>query len=255
MFSLAEKNAIVTGGASGIGLEISKLFAQQGAYVNIVDLNIEAAQNAVKQITNSGFKAKAFGCNVSKQIEVKSLVNEIIQQQRIDILINNAGVSHIGNAVNTSENDFDRLFQINVKGVYNFLHEVIPHMKDNGGVILNMSSVAANTGIQDRFAYSMTKGAVKLMTFSVARDFISNNIRCNCISPARVHTPFVDNFLKVNYPNNIDEMFDKLSKSQPIGRMGKPSEIANLALYLCSDEASFVTGSDFPIDGGFINLK
>ncbi|MEN9390931.1 MAG: hypothetical protein RL017_228 [Pseudomonadota bacterium] len=255
MFSLINKNAIVTGGASGIGLEICKLFAQQGAYVNVIDVNIDAAQQLVVQIEKLGGKAKAFACDVSKQQQVKKIVNDITQQHKIDILVNCAGIAHIGNAVTTTEEDLDRLYQINIKGTYNFLHEVLPQMKDSGGVILNMASVGANVGISDRFAYSMTKGAVKMMTYSVARDFIANNIRCNCVSPARVHTSFVDNFLKANYPNNIDEMFEKLSKSQPIGRMGKPTEIAYLSLYLCSDEAAFVTGSDFPIDGGFINLK
>ena len=175
---------------------------------------------------------------------------------RIDILVNSAGVSHIGTAESTSEADFDRLYNVNVKGVYNCLHAAIPVMKKNkGGVILNMCSIAATVGLSDRFAYSMTKGAVYSMTFSVAKDYIRENIRCNCISPARVHTPFVDGFLKKNYPGKEQEMFEKLSKTQPIGRMARPEEIAGLILYLCSDEASFITGCDYPIDGGFIKLN
>jgi NAD(P)-dependent dehydrogenase (short-subunit alcohol dehydrogenase family) len=128
-------------------------------------------------------------------------------------------------------------------------------MKKNGGVIINMASVAGTVGITDRFAYSMTKGAVLTMTYSVAKDYLDYGIRCNSISPGRVHTPFVDGYLEKNYPDNKEEMFEKLSKTQPIGRMGKPEEIADLAVYLCSDEASFITGTDFPIDGGFIKLN
>ena len=171
---------------------------------------------------------------------------------RIDILVNSAGISHIGRLDNTSEEDFDRIFKVNVKGVYNAMAAVIQQMKNQGGgVILNLASVAGSLGISDRFAYSMSKGALLSMTLSVAKDYIKDNIRCNCISPARVHTAFVDGFLSKNYPGQEKEMFEKLSKTQPIGRMGKPDEIAALALYLCSDEAAFVTGTDYPIDGGY----
>jgi NAD(P)-dependent dehydrogenase (short-subunit alcohol dehydrogenase family) len=143
-----------------------------------------------------------------------------------------------------------------VKGTYNAMFGAIEIMKkQQKGVILNIASVASSVGISDRFAYSMSKGAVLMMTLSVAKDYVHEGIRCNCISPARVHTPFVDGFLKANYPGKEKEMFEKLSKTQPIGRMAKPEEIANLALYLCSDEASFITGSDYPIDGGFIKLN
>jgi len=126
---------------------------------------------------------------------------------------------------------------------------------DGGGVIINMSSVAAELGIPDRFAYSMSKGAVSSMTLSVAKDYLSENIRCNALAPGRVHTPFVDNYIKKNYPGQEKEMFEKLSKTQPIGRMGKPEEVANLAVFLCSDEAGFITGTDYPIDGGFLRLN
>jgi NAD(P)-dependent dehydrogenase (short-subunit alcohol dehydrogenase family) len=171
-------------------------------------------------------------------------------------LVNCAGISNIGKADTTSEEDFDKVYAVNVKGMYNCLHEAIPCMKKNGaGVIINMASIANNVGIPDRFAYSMSKGAVLGMTLSVAKDYLSDNIRCNCVSPARVHTPFVDNYIAKTYPGQEKEMFEKLSKTQPIGRMGLPEEIANLILYLCSDEAGFVTGCDYPIDGGFIKLN
>ena len=144
---------------------------------------------------------------------------------------------------------------VNVKGVYNCLHAVVPAMKEKGGVILNMASIASSVGIPDRFAYSTSKGAVVGMTLSVAKDYLTQGIRCNCISPARVYTPFVEGFLKKNYPGQEEEMIEKLSKTQPIGRMAKPEEIGHLILYLCSDEASFITGCDYPIDGGFVKLN
>jgi NAD(P)-dependent dehydrogenase (short-subunit alcohol dehydrogenase family) len=156
----------------------------------------------------------------------------------------------------TSETDFDRVFRINVKGVYNGIHAAVGHMKEKGGgVILNMASIAATAALADRFAYSMSKGAVVAMTYSVAKDYVAHGIRCNCISPARVHTPFVDDYLAKNYPGREKEMYEKLAKSAPLGRMGKPEEVAALALFLCSEEASFITGVDYPLDGGFFNLR
>lgn len=255
MFRLDNKTAIITGGGSGIGKAIAVVFAKQGASVHILDMDEEGATNVVKEITKDGGKAQFYKCDVSKQAEVKQIVDGIAASGAIDILINNAGIAHIGTADTTAETDFDRLVNVNVKGVYNCLHTVLPHMKQNGGSILNMASIASLVGIPDRFAYSMTKGAVVGMTLSVAKDYLKYNIRCNCISPARVHTPFVDGFLAKNYPGKEAEMFEKLSKTQPIGRMGKPDEIGYLALYLCSNEASFITGCDYPIDGGFTKLN
>lgn len=252
MFSLTNKTALVTGGGSGIGRAIATLFARQGAAVTILDLDEKGAAATTEEIKKAGGQANYFLCNVSDQQAVKTAVAQL---PAIHILVNNAGVAHVGTAENTSLEDFSRIFEINVKGIYNCLHEVIPVMKATGGVILNMASIASSVGITDRFAYSMSKGAVVGMTLSTARDFMSAGIRCNCISPARVHTPFVDGFIAKNYPGKEAEMFEKLSKSQPIGRMGQVDEIAALALYLCSDEASFITGNDYPIDGGFINLN
>lgn len=253
MFSLKNKIAVVTGAGSGIGKATALLFGSQGAQVHIIDLDKTAAEATVKEITDLNGTAIFHVCNVSSQKETNTVFKEIAS---IDILVNSAGVSHVGNAENTAEEDFDRLYNVNVKGVYNCIHAVLPIMKaKRSGCILNLASIANNIGLADRFAYSMSKGAVYAMTLSVARDFIKEGIRCNCISPARVHTPFVDGFLKKNYPGREDEMFEKLSKSQPIGRMAKPVEIAYLILYLCSDEASFITGCDYPIDGGFIKLN
>jgi 2-keto-3-deoxy-L-fuconate dehydrogenase len=253
MFRLDGKKAVVTGSGSGIGKAVAILFAQQGAEVHVTDINEEAVATTVKEIREQNGKAFEQVCNVTDQQQVKKIFEAI---GGIDILVNSAGISHVGNVENTPEEDFDRLYSVNVKGVYNCLQAAVSLMKKNRkGVILNLASIANNVGLQDRFAYSMTKGAVYAMTLSVARDYIHEGIRCNCISPARVHTPFVDGFIKKNYPGKEDEIFDKLSKSQPIGRMAKPSEIAHLILYLCSDEASFITGCDYPIDGGFIKLN
>ena len=253
MFSLQNKSAVVTGAGSGIGKAVALLFAQQGATVHIVDIGEAPAQATADEIKSNGGGAEVHICNVTDQQKVREVFANI---GTIDILVNSAGISHIGKADTTSEEDFDRVYMVNVKGIYNCLHEAIPLMTQHGkGVILNMASIANNVGLPDRFAYSMSKGAVYAMTLSVARDYIHDGIRCNCISPARVHTPFVDGFLAKNYPGKEKEMFDKLSKTQPIGRMAKPEEIASLILYLCSDEASFITGCDYPIDGGFIKLN
>lgn len=253
MFSLQNKKAVVTGGGSGIGKAIAALFAKQGAEVHIVELTEESAQTAVDEIKANGGKVFSHACNVANQKEVLDTFEKI---GNIHILVNNAGIAHVGKVDTTAEEDFDRIMNVNVKGVYNCLHAAIPQFRNSGGgVILNMASIASWVGIPDRFAYSTAKGAVMAMTLSVAKDYINENIRCNSISPARVHTPFVDGFISKNYPDNQAEMFDKLSKSQPIGRMGKPEEVAALALFLCSDESGFITGSDYPIDGGFIKLN
>jgi len=253
MFDFTDKTVVITGGGSGIGKAASVLFAKQGAWVHIIDLNEENAKQTIKEIENNNGKVIAHICNVSDQQQVVKVFKSI---GVLDVLVNNAGIGHIGKADTTNESDFDRIFNVNVKGTYNCLHEAIPLMKANDkGVILNVCSVAAQTGISERFAYSMSKGAVYSMTLSVAKDYLHDNIRCNSISPARIHTPFVDDYLQKNYPGKEKEMHDALSKTQPIGRMGTTEEVASLILYLCSDEASFITGCDYPIDGGFIKLN
>ncbi len=255
MYSLKNKTAVITGGGSGIGKAICLLFAKQGARVYLLDIDEKSSRETVEQIRREDGIAEFLMCAVDQENSVEKVVQTITNNQVPDILINNAGIAHIGDVENTTGEDFERLFSINVKGVYHLVKAFIPHMKAKGGSIVNMASVAALVGLSDRFAYSMTKGAVTAMTMSIAKDYIKYNIRCNSISPARVHTPFVDGFISRNYPGLEQEMFKKLSASQPIGRMAKPEEIASLALYLCSDEASFITGTDYPIDGGFVRLN
>ena len=255
-FSLIGKTAIVTGGASGIGKAISKIFAEQGAKVHILDINKEGATQTANEIRKANQKAVAHCCDVSNQKNVNEIIKKITTTDAINILVNNAGIAHIGSIEKTREEDLDRLYNVNIKGVYNCTKACIESFKKNGGgVILNLASVASSVGHSDRFAYSMTKGAVLTMTYSIAKDYVADNIRCNCISPGRIHTPFVDGYLAENYPGKEKEMFKKLSKTQPIGRMGKPEEVANLSLFLCSNEAEFITGTDYPIDGGRIKLS
>jgi 2-keto-3-deoxy-L-fuconate dehydrogenase len=254
-FDLTNKKVIITGGGSGIGKAIALNLAGQGAIVHILEMNLENGLETVAEIKKGGGNGNVYQCNVVSQEEVIKVINTIAENGGIDILINNAGIAHVGNIENTKEEDLDRLYQVNIKGVFNCVQASIPYMKTTGGVIINVASIASSVGIFDRFAYSMTKGAVLTMTYSIAKDYVKYGIRCNCISPARIHTPFVDGFIAKNYPGQEEEVFEKLSKTQPIGRMGEPEEVANLVLYLCSNEASFITGSNYAFDGGFVTLN
>lgn len=254
-FRLDGKIAAITGAGSGIGRAIALRFAAAGATVRAIDIHELSALSIAKDIASSGGKATHHACDVADQLQTKQLFQAIAQQGPVHILVNNAGISHIGKLETTSEADFDRVFRVNVKGMYNCMYAALDLLKSNGGgAIINMASIAGTAGLADRFAYCMSKGAVIAMTYSVAKDYLLHKIRCNCISPARIHTPFVDDYLHRNYPGREQEMFEKLSATQPIGRMGQPEEVAALALFLCSDEASFITGSNYPIDGGFLNL-
>lgn len=256
-FRLDGKAAIVTGAGSGIGQAIARRFARSGAQVYLLDIQREQAEETARRIhEDGGLDAAAVACDVTDSEATSREFGKIAAERRIDILVNSAGISHIGRLEDTSEEDFERLFSVNVKGVYLCMKAAIEPMKRaGGGIILNLASIAATAGIRDRFAYSMTKGAVLSMTLSVAKDYLADGIRCNCISPARIHTPFVDAYLKQHYAGREAEMFGKLSQSQPIGRMGLPEEVAAMALFLCSNEATFITGADLPLDGGFFNVR
>src|SRR6201987_2937217 len=216
--------AVITGAASGIGRAISHKFAANGASVCLLDVDRKHAEAVAAEITCAGGTASAYECDVSDRASIGSTFCTILQQGRVHILVNNAGVSHIGTVESTTEQDFDRVFRVNVKGYFNCINAVIGRMKSaGGGVILNMASVAGSAGLAERFAYSASKGAAIAMPYSVARDYIGHNIRCNCISPARVHTTFVDAYLKKNYPGREQETFDNLGKTEPIGGMGEPA--------------------------------
>ena len=251
---MKNKTILITGGASGIGLALVEKFTTEGSNVYFIDSNGLLGRQVAKEFQEKGKSVTFLEVDIREESQVQHAIQSI--PSKLDVLINNAGISHIGNLASTSLADFERLFAVNVSGMFLCSQAALPKLiEDGGGSILNMCSVAATMGIPDRFAYSMTKGATLSMTLSIARDYVNQGIRCNCISPGRVHTPFVDGFLAKNYPGKEQEMFEKLAATQPIGRMGTPTEIAELAYFISSDAGKFITGSNFTIDGGFTGIK
>ena len=237
--ALEAKVAIVTGGSSGIGAAIVARFRAEGATAIALDVADDADVH----------------CDVTDGAAVDAAFDRVLDDHgRLDVLVNSAGIPHVGTISTTTGDDLDRVYAVNVKGVYHCMRAAVRVMAP-GSAILNLASIASVVGIPDRFAYSMSKGAVLTMTYSVATDCLEAGIRCNAISPARVHTPFVDRFLAESYPGREAEMFAALSATQPIGRMAAPDEIAALATFLCSDEAAFITGSNHLIDGGFTGIR
>ncbi len=257
LFDLSKKIAVITGGAAGIGKSISDLFAQQGATIIILDIDESNGKQAVEDLQSNGGKADFYPCDTSKQEQVNKVFDTVYEKYgQLDILVNNAGIGHVSTIETTTEEVLDRLYNINIKGFYNCMQASVKKMKkqEKGGVILNMASITSLIGLKERFAYSMSKGAVYTMTLSVATDYIDYKIRCNCLCPARIHTALQDYNISRNFPGREKEIFKEWSEYQPIGRMGRPEEVAYFALYLCSDEASFVTGSAYPFDGGVTKL-
>ena len=249
----AGQSAVVTGGGSGIGRSIALRLGAEGARVVILDLNPEQAAATAQAVRLAGGQGLAIPCDVADTDSVRRAIANV---GRIDVLVNSAGIAHVGTIEGTAADDMDRVYRVNVKGTYHSMHFAVPLMtRQGGGVILNLASIASKIGIADRFAYSMSKGAVLAMTLSVARDYLAQKIRCNCVCPARIHTPFVDGFIAKNYPDRKDEKFRELSAYQPIGRMGTPDEVAALVAFLCSSEAGFITGAAYDIDGGVISLR
>ena len=247
------KHALVTGAGSGIGRAIAERLAAEGASVAVLELRAEAGAETVAAIRASGGAARVITADVTS---TESMRAAFAQVETLDVLVNNAGIAHVGDVVTTTPEDLDRIYAVNVKGVYHGLHFGVPKLlARGGGAVVNIASTVSKIAVKDRFAYGMSKGAVLTMTLSVARDFVDKKIRCNCVCPARVHTPFVDGYVAKNYPGKEKEMFAQLSASQPIGRMGEPHEVAALVAFLCSDEAGFITGSAYDIDGGVIALR
>ena len=253
MFSLTGKVAVVTGGGKGIGEAICKSFAKQGAIVALLEIDLPAAKRVQKEI---GTACHVYECDVTVWAQIEFTINAVVLDHgMLNILVNNAGAAHIGTIETTTEHDLDDIYEINVKGVFHGMKAGVPHMKGRGGSIINLASIVSEVGVPDRFAYTMSKGAVAAMTRSVAVDYLRDGIRCNCIMPARVHTPFVDGYLAAHYPGRETQMFEQLSKTQPVGRMGRPEEVAALACYLASDESTFLTGAALPLDGGVFTLQ
>ena len=251
MFDLTNKIALVTGAASGIGEAIAHTFAKQGAHVYVADLDRENGKRVANAITNDSFSAEFLELNVADEKRCRLAADTVLKKHdRLDILVNNAGVGHVGTIEQTAATDLDRLYAVNVRGVFQLTKEFIPGMLERKyGVIVNVASIGGIVGIKDRIAYCTTKFAVVGLTKCLALDHALDGIRANCICPGRVETPFVKKRLS-EYPDP-EKAYQEMAATQALGRMGTPEEIAAAALYLASDEAAFVTGTSLLIEGGW----
>jgi 2-keto-3-deoxy-L-fuconate dehydrogenase len=251
MFSLKDKVALVTGAGSGIGKAIAQVFARAGARVFVADRDANGGAGTVSRITEAGGHAEFFQLDVANEAECEAArVAVHAKSGRLDVLVNNAGIGHVGTMLQTTGADMDRLYSVNVRGMFNVTKNFLPAMIERKrGVIINMASIGGVVAVRDRLAYTTTKFAVVGFTKALALDHALDGIRCNCICPGRVETPFVKARL-AEYPDPAQARRD-MESTQAIGRMAQPEEIAAAALYLASDEAAFVTGTDFIIDGGW----
>ena len=247
IFDLKGKSALVTGAGSGIGAAIAETFAQAGAHVYVTDVQLETATGTADRIVSAGGRATALALDVRDEANCAAVARET---GVVDILVNNAGVGSVGTALTTAGAELDRLYSVNVRGIFNVTKAYLPGMvARKAGVIVNMASAAGLVGIKDRLAYSTTKFAVVGMTKSMALDHAADGIRVNCLCPGRVEMPWVAARVK-EYPDP-EAAYREMASTQAMGRMGRPEEIASAALYLASDAASFVTGAAFAIDGGW----
>jgi len=250
MFSLRAKKALVTGAGSGIGAAIAKTLARAGAHVIVADLNEAGARHTVSEIVTAGGTAEFVTLDVTSETACQALGREILAKHGpLDVLVNNAGIGAVGTLLTTPGSDFDRILQVNVRGIFNVTRAFLPAMIEQGrGSVINMASAAGLEGLKDRLAYATSKHAVVGLTRSAALDHAKSGVRINCLCPGRIETPFVISRL-AEYLDR-DAAYQEMCSTQANGRMGRPEEVAALALYLASDESSFVTGAALAIDGG-----
>jgi 2-keto-3-deoxy-L-fuconate dehydrogenase len=243
LFRLDGKSALITGGASGIGEATVRLFAQAGARVTLVDLNETRGHEIAREVKDVQVRR----CDVTSEKEVEELFSPL---GSLDILINCAGIGLVGTVEETALADFERLFRVNVQGTFLTTRAAIPSLRKAKGTVVNIGSVAGLVGVKRRFAYCATKGAVTAMTRQLAVDY-PQEIRANCIAPGTVDSPFVEAYLEKYHRNEKEKVRIELNERQPLGRMGRPDEVAGLALYMCSEAASFMNGSVVTLDGGW----
>lgn len=247
-----DKVAVVTGGASGIGKATAERFMEEGAKVAIIDVSQRLGEETLSEMRGRGFEPLLLVGDVTNSSDVKRMVGEILDRfGRMDVLFNNAGILVEGTAEEVTEEDWDRIMAVNVKGVFLMAKEVAPLMvKQGGGVIVNTASCSGLVGDRGAIAYNTSKGAVVLMTKCLALDYALKNVRVNCVCPGEIETSmFLQEVARRGIP--VEEYRAEISECHPIGRLGKPNEVANAVLFLASDDASFITGTSVSVDGGY----